>query len=186
MPSQSQSQTQSVSQTQTQTQAPVPITYSTTGLLAPGSYIAPTYGCTVTVLIVGGGGGASRNGGTSAAGGDGAAFKVSFFSDGVTPFNVSAHGQGGSRFNVGGGGYGGGGGGGGATAIFAGGTLLAVAGGGGGAACKAVSDRRPQGLLRYSTGSSSRVPPSHHAGPAGLHRRRRGATGCIGYGWWWD
>jgi hypothetical protein len=122
-----------------------PITYATTGLLAPGSYTVPTSGCTVTVTIVGGGGGACRNAGASvaAAGGGGASFQVSFFSDGVTPFIVSAYGQGGAGFYVASGGYGGGGGGGGATAIYAGGTLLAVAGGGGGAACRNVSGCRP-------------------------------------------
>jgi hypothetical protein len=118
------------------------LTYSTTGPLAPGNYKAPTYGCTVTVTIVGGGGGASRNGAASAAGGGGASFQVSFFSDGVTPFTVSAYGQGGTgSYIASGSNFGGGGSGGGATAIYASGTLLAVAGGGGGAACKNVSGR---------------------------------------------
>jgi hypothetical protein len=158
-----------------------PITYSTTGLLTPGGYIAPTYGCTVTVMIVGGGGGASRNAGipAAAAGGGGASFQVSFFSDGVTPFNVSAYGQGGTGFYIASGTYGGGGGGGGATAIYAGGTLLAVAGGGGGAACRNVSgtvrDHRlachlmsplPPCLTRRVTRAATRVNRVEWARPA--------------------
>lgn len=119
-------------------QAALPLT----GILGGAAFLAPAGGCTVTATIAGGAGGTGENDilGWVPQNGFGAAFSVTFWSDGITPFYVPGIGAAGSFPPSSGNNADqasrnkGGGGGGGATALFIGNALAAVAAGGAGLA----------------------------------------------------
>ena len=107
-------------------------------------YTAPSdTGGNVTITLCGGGGG----GGQWGMGGAAVCFNVSFWNDGVTPFQVMALATGGAGSVS----YAGGGG---ASAIMQGGALVAVAGGGGGGTgytSASPSTGAPPSLLALTT-----------------------------------